>query len=242
MEKLKNQLRFLLMPGADLMTRRRVRLSKKWMKGKRRFLDAGSGNGWFSYLAYRSGASVIAVNMEKDQVAKAVTFYNGFKNAPEEALKFINGNLYDLERLVGAGFDEIICFETLEHIKNDAAVCAAFYRLLKPGGVLHLCCPNAEHPRWKAEPLDFEEKGYHVRAGYTTTSYKELLEPIGFKIAEMEGVGGPVLTAADHFFEKLRPILGDALCLPFVYAAIPLVEFDSRKVEGALSIYVKAQK
>src|SRR4029077_7290975 len=110
---LRNHLRWWLMPGFDLFTRRRVRLCRHWQAGPRRVLDAGSGNGWFSYLAYASGATVTAVNFMGDQVEKAVACYNVCKGIPASGLQFIHANLYDVERLE-LGFDEIICYETLE--------------------------------------------------------------------------------------------------------------------------------
>src|ERR1700730_1937361 len=122
-----NLLRFLFMPGTDIFTRRRTALEKYWLTGKRKVLDAGFGNGWFSYRAYRSGANVTAVTIGPNQVRKARALYNGFLGIDENRLSFREENLYNLEQLDDA-FDEIICYETLEHIRNDAAVCRAFRR------------------------------------------------------------------------------------------------------------------
>lgn len=66
-------------------------------------------------------------------------------------------DLYDLSN-VDRRFDQIICYETIEDINDDKGICAPFYELLKPGGVLHLCCPIADHPRWRREILDEAEK------------------------------------------------------------------------------------
>jgi SAM-dependent methyltransferase len=235
--------RWLLMPGFDLCTRRRVRLQKYWKKGQRDFLDAGSGNGWFSYLAYRSGASVTAVSFSQDEVVKARTFYNERLGVEDKNLSYEYLNLYDLEqRTTGKLFDEIICYETLEHIKDDRRVCQMFFRMLKPGGVLHLCCPNADHPRWQAEVLDVEERGGHVRAGYTLASYRTLLEPIGFSITDVEGVGGAILSKAETTLSAARRRFGDVGCLPLAVLSFPLVWIDKAKSDSAFSIYVRAVK
>jgi SAM-dependent methyltransferase len=238
---LKNTIRWFLMPGFDLFTRRRVRLCRHWSRGARRVLDAGSGNGWFSYLAYRSGATVTAVNFAKDQVEKAERFYNDWAGIGKDRLRFQQLNLYDLLTL-GEQYDEIICYETLEHIKDDGAVCSSFWKLLKPGGLLHLCCPFAEHPRWRNETLDLEEKGYHVRAGYTLASYRSLLEPIGFQIVEAEGIGGRALTGVSRFVSIARNRCGDALCAPLALISLPLVGFDQGDSDCPYSLYVKALK
>lgn len=229
------------MPGFDLCTRRRVRLGRHWKKGERTFLDAGSGNGWFSYLAYLSGANVTAVSASQDEIAKAKRFYNEWLSIPEDWLTFRLLNFYQLDSLAKS-FDEIICYEALEHVKDDKRVVRTFYGLLKPGGVLHLCCPNAEHPRWRAEVLDLEERGGHVRAGYTLQSYRSLLEPIGYEITAVEGVGGPLLSRAELALSKVRNRFGDMASVPLALSLFPTVWLDGTSSSCPFSIYVKASK
>jgi SAM-dependent methyltransferase len=238
---LKNRIRWWLMPGLDLFTRRRVRLSWYWLRGNRKVLDAGSGNGWFSYLAYRSGATVIAVNIAEQQVKKAFCFYNLWRRIPSERLKFLKMDLRNLN-FFEAEFDEIICYEVLEHIRDDVEICRTFWKILKPGGYLHLCCPYAEHPRWHKEVLHPDSDGFHVRRGYTLESYRALLEPIGFRITTIEGMGGVVLAKLSIFIEALRIRFGDVWCLPFLILAIPIVRLDPRKTKTPYSLYVKAVK
>jgi len=161
---------------------------------------------------------------------------------PEQKLSFHHLNFYDL-RLLGLKFDEIICYEALEHVKQDLCVVQTFFDMLNPGGVLHLCCPNAEHPRWKAEELDLEEQGGHVRAGYTLDSYQALLEPVGFKITNVEGVGGPLLTRAELTLSKLRRRFGDLAALPLALPSFAAVWVDDYASNGCpFSIYVRAIK
>ena len=236
-----NYARRLLMPGFDLCTRRRVNLQRHWQTGSRRFLDAGSGNGWFSYLAHRSGAKVTAISAISGEIEKAQHFYNEWLGIPQDRLCFRELNFYQLESL-GMTFDEIICYEALEHVKDDVRVATSFHRLLNPGGVLHLCCPNAQHPRWQAEVLDLEERGGHVRAGYTVESYRALLEPIGFQITAAEGVGGPLLSKAELVLSKTRRRFGDLLSVPLALFLLPTVWLDGTKSTCPFSVYVKAIK
>jgi SAM-dependent methyltransferase len=238
--EIRNYTRKFLMPGFDLCTRRRVKLQRHWLKGQRSFLDAGSGNGWFSYLAHRSGATVTAISATADEIGKARSFYNGWMGIPEQELGFHHLNFYELHSLPRK-FDEIICYEALEHVKQDRRVAQSFFEMLNPGGLLHLCCPNAEHPRWKEEVLDLEERGGHVRAGYTLNSYRELLEPIGFEITAVEGVGGPLLTRAELTLAKLRRRYGDLATLPLAIPSFAAVWFDGRSsADCPFSIYVRA--
>jgi len=239
--KFVNIIRYLLMPGTNLFSRRRVTLKKYWLNGKRNVLDAGSGNGWFSYLAYKSGAIVTAVNISEDQITKAKEFYNKWLGIEEKKLNFITLNLYNLMEIEDK-FDEIICYETLEHIKDDKLVCKYFWDLLNKNGVLHICCPYSEHERWINDRIDVDETGYHVRPGYTLNSYKELLEPIGFEIEEVEGMGNELMVKYHLLLQKLQKILGNIFIIPLSFLAFPLVWTDGNNLNYPYSIYIKAVK
>ena len=205
-------------------------------------LDAGCGNGWFAYRAYLSGATVTAVAIAPELISRGGAFYNEFLDVPEPRLRFVELNLYELPSLQGA-YDEIICYETLEHIRDDRLVCEHFFRALNPGGVLHLCCPNARHPRWAAEVLDHEERGGHVRHGYTEDDYRRLLEPLGFEVAALEGVGGAALVFVQEHVQTLaRRWAGEVGAALVTLAALPLIALDPRRPADPFSIYVKAVK
>jgi SAM-dependent methyltransferase len=236
----RNCFRYFALPGTDIFTRRRTALEKYWLTGERKVLDAGFGNGWFSYRAYKSGATVLALAIGSDLVGKAKALYNGFLGIAENRLSFREMNLYDAAHL-DKTFDEIICYETLEHIRNDAVVCATFWQLLRPGGVLHLCCPNAEHPRWQVEALDVAESGGHVRNGYTEDSFRKLLEPIGFQIDRFEGVGGPFLVFLQEKVQMpLRRVFGEPAAAAVAAIASPFVALDKPSPPVPFSIYVRA--
>ena len=238
---LRQAVRSLIYPGLDLHTRNRASLRRFWKTGPRDVLDAGSGNGYFSYLAYKSGARVVAVNFERGQVDKARDFLIDYRRADPSRLKFEQYNLYDLAN-EQRKFDEIICFEVLEHLRDDSAVVKEFYRLLRPDGVLHVCCPYRLHPRHQAEMLDTEEKGGHVRAGYTEEDYRRLLEPPGFLIDQMVGIGPPSVYFADKILRSIRNRVGDIPALPLLPPALPLVWLAKMNPPTPFSIYVKAVK
>jgi len=46
-------IRNFLYPGLDLHTRNRASLTRFWQRGPRDVLDAGCGNGYFSWLAIK---------------------------------------------------------------------------------------------------------------------------------------------------------------------------------------------
>lgn len=234
-------LRSLLYPGLDLHTRNRASLRRFWHRGPRDVLDAGCGNGYFSWLAYRSGARVVAMNYDGSQIEKAREFLHGHRGADPGRLRFEKRNLYELAGETRA-FDEIICFEVLEHLKRDTQVARDFYRVLRPGGVLHLCCPNPEHPRHRAEVLDADESGGHVRSGYTEGDYRALLEPLGFEIERVVGIGPPLLYRADALLRTVRSRVGDAAALPLFLLLLPIVWTARMSPSMPFSIYVTAVK
>ena len=238
---LRNAARDLLYPGLDLHTRNRASLRRFWRTGARDLLDAGSGNGYFSWLAYRSGARVVALNLEPTQVEQARDYLIGHRRADPRRLRFETANLYALSR-EQRRFDEIICYEVLEHLDHDDEVVAQFYRILRPGGVLHVCCPNARHPRHLAEVLDPHEAGGHVRPGYTAERYRALLEPAGFAIRDMVGIGPVGLYYADSLLRAVRNRLGDVFALPLLPLALPFVWTASFDPPTPFSLYVRAEK
>ena len=233
--------RNLVYPGLDLHTRNRASLCRFWKTGPRDVLDAGSGNGYFSWLAYRSGARVLALNFEQTQVEKAREFLIEHRKADPARLTFEQRNLYDLPE-EQRRFDEIICFEVLEHLRDDHAVVKEFYRILRPGAVLHVCSPNREHPRHQVEVLDTNESGGHVRAGYTAEDCRKLLEPVGFSIERVVGIGPPSVYFADKILRSIRNRLGDIPALPLLPLALPVVWFAKMNPPIPFSLYVKAVK
>src|SRR5262249_29451730 len=191
--------------------------------------------------AYKSGARVVAVNVDKRQLHKSREFLLGYKNSDPSRLRFEECNLYELpaER---RRFDEIICFEVLEHLLRDGDVAREFYRILRPGGVLHLCCPYQLHPRNRIEVLDIHGTGGHVRPGYTEEDYRALLEPIGFQITDVVGVGTPAVYQADRILRAIRNRFGDLLALPLFALTLPLVWSAKLDPPVPFSLYVKAEK
>jgi SAM-dependent methyltransferase len=238
---IKYWLRDLFYPGLDLHVRNRASLCPFWRTGPRSVLDAGSGNGYFAWRAYLSGASVVAMNFEAGQVQKATEYLVGHRKADPQRLRFEQCNLYDLDK-EKRSFDEIICYETLEHIRRDEDVVRELARILKPGGALHLCCPNRLHPRHMREVLDLEETGGHYRAGYTIEEFRKLLEPLGLVVDQQAGIGPSSLYWADEIIRRVKSTLGDIVALPLLPLLMPFVWAAKMNPEVPFSIYVRAIK
>jgi SAM-dependent methyltransferase len=231
----------LLFPGLDLHTRYRYRFLPKFFRsGLIDTLDAGSGNGYLAYAAYKLGNRVLGIDSNSRLVEGAREYFNKI-GTEQKRLSFETCNLYDLAKMKGR-FDQIICSETLEHIQDDQLVIRYFYGLLRPEGVLHLCCPFAKHPINDLGRVNKPEVEGHVRDGYTLESYRLLLEPAGFKIMATAGLGSPLMVSVAEKVRLLRGKFGDLVAFPFFLLCWPLQIFDYLNPPLPYSLYVQAVK
>jgi SAM-dependent methyltransferase len=243
----KDAVKWMLFPGTNLHARLRYSHLPQYFgmaipAEARSILDAGCGNGMLSYQAFLKGNSVLGISFKTKEVVGCRSLFNDYVGIPEERLRFAHANLYELD-FPEAIFDEVICTEVLEHLRDDAAVCRAFWRWLKPGGVLHITAPNSEHPYNAAFPLDHEESGGHVRAGYTLDSYRKLLEPIGFRIAASVGLGGSIRQAFNRRIKEVQARFGAPAGIPLFLMALPFLRLERLgKTAQPFSLYVRAVK
>lgn len=92
-----------------------------------------------------------------------------FKPTHEEnfnQVEFIQMEVPWLNELKDNFFDVVICFQLIEHIKDDKILLKEIYRVLKPGGFLLLTTPN--------KTMSLTRNPYHMRE-YTTTEFRNLL-------------------------------------------------------------------
>ncbi len=239
-------LKWRLFPGINLHARLRGRLLPPLFApppagGEGLVLDAGCGNGLLTHQAYLKGNRAIGISIKEPEVTRCRELFNGYLGIPQSRLRFLVRNIYDIADLKKP-FDQIICSEVLEHLSRDAEAIALFHRVLKPGGILHLCVPNADHPDNVAHGIDHHESGGHVRPGYTLAALRALLEPAGFRIGTTFGLGGPIRQA----FNK-RVLLADKSGWRLIASAISTVShlflwLDAKAPRMPMSIYVQAQK
>jgi SAM-dependent methyltransferase len=237
--------RTLLYPGTNLHARERYRrVPQKFgpeIGPGKSVLDAGCGNGMLSYQAWRRGARVLGVSIKQKEVEGCRRLFNEGKGIPATSLQFENVNLYHLAP-DQYQFDAIICTEVLEHIRDDSGICSRFFELLKPGGCLHITTPNATHPYNRDFPLDPEERGGHVRPGYTREQYLRLLEPLGFTVEDVCGLGGPIRQALNWRIKALEQKSGVVASIPLYLAALPFLVFDREDPPVPYCLYARARK
>ena len=243
---LRERIKWLLFPGSNLHGRLRYRVLPPFFgtasKDKPRLvLDAGCGNGMLSYASCLKGNRVLGFSIKESEVARCRKLFNGYLGVSQDILSFEVRNLYTLGEM-DTRFDEIICSEVLEHISRDADVCRSFWNILKPGGVLHLCCPNADHPDNKLAPLDTNETGGHVRPGYTLATYRALLEPIGFRIEQSVGISGPIRQAFNKRIIRIEERFGAVPGFLVSWFASLFTWLDPSVPRVPYSIYILAVK
>jgi hypothetical protein len=99
------------------------------------------------------------------------------------------------------------------------------------------------HPRHQAdEVLDTSESGGHVRAGYTEHDYRTILEPTGFQIECVFGIGTPAVYHADRILRGIRYHVGDLAALPLLPIALLAVGLATFNPRVPFSLYAKAIK
>ncbi len=241
-------LKWVIFPGMNLHARERfVLLPASFGDGQERtrlLLDAGFGNGMLAWQAWRRGFRVVGVTLKDSEVKGAVRQFNKRQRIPESELCFIKHNLYDTDFLKHhyGHFDEIVCADVIEHIVDHQRICRAFWQLLKPGGFLHITTPNADHPYNAGFPLDLNEGGGHVRAGYTLSTFEELLLPIGFEVSGFVGFGGPVRQWFNRRIKETQERFGPWAGVPLFLFSLPCLALDGRKPVQPFSYYIRVRK
>lgn len=249
---MKSRLRIkgLLFPGIDFSLRKRLKLAKKYLKpGPIKTLEAGCGNGAFCLLCYKLGNSVLGIDLSADNIKRCLE-YRDYKGISDTRLKFLVFNIYNLLES-NEGFEQILCFETLEHLLRDKYALEIFAKLLNPGGVLHLGVPNLNSPSYYGEKVSLIENGMHVRKGYASLMLKEMLSSYGLEVVKVDKYGGTFTRRATALSRRLddfcsfvkvsKPLKEIMGVLAFLFLN-PLTYLDNFLNHESMSIYIIAKK
>lgn len=119
----------------------------------RRVLDIACGEGYGSALIAKSGAvRVSGVDLSGEVVERAARIY-GRPN-----LNFQQGSITEPLAFEDDSFDLITCFETIEHVMQQAEALSELRRVLAPGGILVVSTPDRLHPSAQGSDNPYHEK------------------------------------------------------------------------------------
>lgn len=195
-----------ILHGDTAVFDRWIWLKKNLKRGPLRTLDAGCGSGAFTLYAAKIGNEAVGISFDErnNNVARERAEILGLKN-----IKFIQGDLRRLNEMKDIGvFDQIICFETIEHILNDQKLLKDIFKILNPEGKLILTAPYKYYNKHflgdDKTSLSVYEDGGHVRWGYTHDEISKLFEGVGFILEKKEYVSGII----SQFLIKLDRVIG----------------------------------
>ena len=160
------------------------------------FLDVGTGNGILLNQLIKEGFRGDAIDFSIEAIEFARIQLEG-KN--KDIVKLADLFKYKPEKK----YDFVLCFETLEHIKNDLLAMEMINNLLKPGGMFILSVP-AHKSEWST--ID-EIKGHFRR--YEKEELRGKLLTSGFSICEIYSYGFPLLSIVRKFSSSGKLVKSD---------------------------------
>jgi SAM-dependent methyltransferase len=175
-------------------------LKKQILSGPVRTLDAGCGSGAFTFYASRIGNEAIGISFDQENNEKAKVRANLLRLSN---IRFFHVDLRELEKWKSplGQFDQIICFEAIEHIQQDQKLLCDLASLLKPKGRIFLTTPFKNHRPLFGERLSQMEDGGHVRWGYTHEEIRALFGSCGLEVVREDFVSG-------FISQKLTSLMG----------------------------------
>ncbi|HUB74379.1 MAG TPA: methyltransferase domain-containing protein [Solirubrobacteraceae bacterium] len=201
--------RLLLITGDPCVLDRWRWLRGHLLGGKLRTFDAGCGNGGFSIYAARQGNEVVAASFQSNEQESAE------RRAEILGVSGIDFRVIDLRELerhreeLGT-FDQIMCLETIEHVRDDEGLVKRLTTLLRPGGRMLLSTPyDAHRPLYTEDPAPAEvEDGSHVRFGYSRERLREIAAAAGLEVDSESFVSGLVSQKLTDLMRRLSERLG----------------------------------
>jgi SAM-dependent methyltransferase len=218
----------LLIHGDPCVLDRWLWLRRHLRTGQARTFDAGCGNGGFSIYAARAGNEVVAASFSQREQEDAR------RRADVVGIAGIDFRRLDLRELEEhraslGSFDQIICFETIEHVSDDDGLVRSLAAMLEPAGALLLSAPfDDHHPLFSEErhPTG-QEDGSHVRYGYSSARLRQLAEGAGLQVADEGFISGVVSQKLTDLMRRLGTLVGRPAAWAILLPLRPLVVLDA---------------
>lgn len=153
----------------------------------KRVLDIASGEGYGSALLARGASSVIGVDISTDAISHAKAKYHN------ENLDYRLGSCSAIP-LEDASVDVVVSYETIEHHYQHNEMMSEIKRVLVPGGLLIISCPD----KLEYSDLPGYNNPYHVKELYRN-EFESLLESNfkNYRIAGQRVVYGSAIFSED---------------------------------------------
>ncbi len=181
-------------------------------------VEVGAGMGRFSLPLAARGYDVTAVDLSPDLVARLERYREEAAAGSGGGLRAIEGDATELPHLLdGARFDAVVGFFFLHHLPDVAPMARAAAGVLRPGGRVAFCEPNAFHPGFYLQIAltpGMTWKGDRGIARMRPAVLRSAFEAAGFRDVRIEryGLFPPALhnrpwgAALERRLERLPPL------------------------------------
>lgn len=175
--------------------------AKNFVNGKN-ILDIACGEGYGAFFLADHASNVIGVDIDPEAIKYASKHYK------KENLKYLQGDIAKLPIKLNNSIDVIVCFETIEHVDENAQLkfMLEAKRLLKKDGLLIISTPNKE---LYTDLQNYKNK-HHIKEFYLS-EFKNFLSNkfknvkiLGHKIFNSSNIWDPEHQARKFDEEKLE--------------------------------------
>jgi 2-polyprenyl-3-methyl-5-hydroxy-6-metoxy-1,4-benzoquinol methylase len=180
----------------DLVLCKRWRWRQQLLVGDVRTLEIGPGVGSWTCELLRRGNRVTCVDVNARMLHRLARLL-AMLPFPRERVEFVTAHALGFE--AQGAYDQIVLFEVLEHLKNDAAVVHRLAACLNCGGRMLVSSPNRDCPTALREPLSPVENGGHMRPGYTPAELRALVEQAGLRVIFQDSTAGAFTQRLNSF-------------------------------------------
>lgn len=156
----------------------------------RRVLDLGCGSGRHAFAAWRSQASVVALDTSLEDLTGVAGMLGAMCEVGELAEVpsggVLAGDAYALP-FADDSFDVVIASEVLEHLEEDTLAMRELHRVLRPDGVVAVSVPRfgPEIINWLLSREYHDRPGGHVRI-YRRRTLIERLSSTGLSLVGID--------------------------------------------------------
>jgi ubiquinone/menaquinone biosynthesis C-methylase UbiE len=147
-----------------------------------RCLEIGCATGTSSWLLRQRGGQWTSTDFEAEQVESARQLLN-------DEVRLIDASGLPF---ADESFDVVVGINFLEHLSNDVEFVREMVRVLKPGGVFILTCPDGVSSRLgyrlkKLYRFTADTGGFgHVRDGYLRPEVEQLMRTVGLETQRLD--------------------------------------------------------